>query len=254
MRRFYYENELAALQDFHSPAGFFQQTSLKLARGVLFFSGIALLLPLLMFAHVLRDRRTRFLFICAAVMTFGMLLQIFFLAYYLAPFTVVFYGLGLQAMRHLRQTRMDGARVGVGWVRLIVTVCVVLCGVRLAAGPLHIDMPKWPASSWNFNWYGPAAFGRERAQIKKSLEHLPGPQLAIVRYAPDHNPLDEWVYNAPDIDGAKVIWAREMDAEKDRELLNYYSDRQVWLVQPDLRPPLVSPYPEAHAALARASR
>lgn len=254
MRRFYYENELAALQDFHSLGGFLHQTSLKFARGVLFFSGIALLLPLLMFPNVLRDRRTRFLLLCVAVMTVGMLLQIFFLAYYLAPFTVVFYALGLQAMRHLRQARMDVARVGVGCVRLMVTLCVLLCGIRLVAGPLRIDMPEWPASTWNFNWYGPAAFGRERAQIQASLEQLPGLQLVIVRYAPGHNPIDEWVYNEPDIDHAKVIWAREMEGDKDMELLNYYRGRQVWLVQPDLQPPLISPYALAQPTLARASR
>jgi len=250
MRRFYYENELAALQDIQSPGGFFQQTSLKLARGVLFFSGVALLLPLLMFPNVLRDRRIRFLLICLAVMTAGVLLQIFFLAYYLAPFTVVFYALGLQAMRHLRQAPLDGARVGLGCVRLMVTLCVVLCGIRLAAGPLHIDMPEWPASTWNFNWYGPAPFGQERAQIQTSLENLSGQQLAIVRYSHDHNPIDEWVYNAPDIDHSKVIWAREMEGDKNLELLNYYRRRQVWLVQPDLRPPAISPYPLGQAMLA----
>ena len=254
MRRFYYENELAALDDIHSLTGFLQQTPLKLARGVLFFSGVALLLPLLMFPKVLADRRTRFLLICVAVMTAGMLLQIFFLAYYLAPFTVVFYALGLQAMRHLRQAHLDGARFGLGCVRLMVTLCVLLCGIRLLAGPLHIDMPEWPASTWNFNWYGPADFGRERAQMESSLEQLPGQQLAIVRYSPTHNPVDEWVYNGPDIDRAKVIWAREMGADKDIELFRYYRDRQVWLVQPDLRPPGICPYAGSEAMLAEASR
>ncbi len=53
------------------------------------------------------------------------------------------------------------------------------------------------------------------------------------------------MYNAPDIDGSKVIWAREMDTDKNLELVRYYSDRLVWLVQPDADPKLVSPYPES---------
>ena len=200
---------------------------------------------MLMFWRVLCDRRMRFLVFCLVVMTAGMLMQIFLLAYYLAPFTAVFYGLGLQAMRHLRVAKLEGLQVGVGLVRIIVVLCIVLCGVRLVAGPLHIDMPEWPASAWNFNWWGPVEFGKARIQIEAKLEQMPGPQLAIVRYSPEHNPLDEWVYNAANIESSKVVWAREMSAEEDRALIDYYSGRQVWLVQPDADPPKISPYPAA---------
>jgi hypothetical protein len=75
------------------------------------------------------------------------------------------------------------------------------------------------------------------------LEQLPGKQLVMVRYSPEHYPLDEWVYNAPDVDGSKVIWAREMDTADNLELTRYYQDRHVWLVQPDTQPPEVSLYP-----------
>lgn len=243
MRRFYYDNELAALDKVHTLPGFFHQTLLKAARGTLFFFGFALLPPLLMFRRVLKDRRTHFLVACMAVMVAGMIVQIFLIAHYLAPFTVVFYALGLQAMRHLRLARIDGRPVGLGWVRLTVTLCVVLAGVRLFAGPLHLRIPEWPASSWNVSWYGPDNFGTERAHVEAELEQLPGKQLVMVRYSPDHNLLNEWVYNAPDIDGSKVIWAREMDAADNLELIQYYQGRHVWLVQPDMQPPEVSPYP-----------
>ena len=63
------------------------------------------------------------------------------------------------------------------------------------------------------------------------------------RYSPRHNPFDEWVYNGADIDGSKVIWAREMDAANNLELIRYYRDRRVWLVEPDSTPSAVSPYP-----------
>jgi hypothetical protein len=63
-----------------------------------------------------------------------------------------------------------------------------------------------------------------------------------VRYSPGHNVFDEWVYNAADIDGSRVIWARGMAASDDRELMDYYKDRNVWLVQPDKHPVEISPY------------
>jgi hypothetical protein len=70
---------------------------------------------------------------------------------------------------------------------------------------------------------------------------LPGPQVAIVQYSP-HHVLNDWVYNAADIDNSKVIWARQMDPASDRELLEYYKDRKAWLVQPDCTPPKISPF------------
>ena len=91
-------------------------------------------------------------------------------------------------------------------------------------------------------WYGPAHFGVERAQIQSKLESLPGKQLVLVRYGPGHNVLDEWVYNAPDIDSSKVIWAREMSSSENMEILNYYKDRKAWLVQPDATSDSLSPY------------
>ena len=240
LRSFYRENELAAYGEMRR--GFLSWTALKCARGILFFTGVALLWPLLMLRRVLSDRRTRFLLLCIVVMCIGMLAQVFFIPHYVAPFTAAFYALGLQAMRHLRLATADGRPFGLGLVRLTVTLCVGLAGVRLLAGPLRLNMPEWPASEWTGSWYGPLEFGIARANIDARLEQLPGKQLVLVRYGSDHNPLDEWVYNMPDINGSKVIWAREMDEVNNRELLRYYGDRDVWLVEPDMRPPQMARY------------
>ena len=71
----------------------------------------------------------------------------------------------------------------------------------------------------------------------------------IVRYWGNHYPFDEWVYNAADIDGSKVIWARDGDPAGNVELIRYYRDRKVWLVEPDAFR-RGSPYPAAEAAIA----
>ena len=65
----------------------------------------------------------------------------------------------------------------------------------------------------------------------------------IVRYWGNHDPFDEWVYNQADIDGSKVIWARDGSAADNLELIRYYKDRKVWLVEPDAIPARISPYP-----------
>lgn len=127
-------------------------------------------------------------------------------------------------------------------VRLIVFICVFLPGLRLFAGPLHLALPEWPASNWTDTWYGPDHFGTERARVASQIENLPGRQLVIVRYSTRHNPLNEWVYNAPDIDDSKVVWARDMDTAHNLELMRHYPTRQVWLVEPDSLPATVLPY------------
>jgi hypothetical protein len=93
----------------------------------------------------------------------------------------------------------------------------------------------------------------QRAQIEAGLDQLPGKQLAIVRYFTGHVPLDEWVYNGADIDGSKIIWAREMDSANNLELIHYYHGRKVWLVEPDALPASISPYlmPEQLPAVSR---
>src|SRR5664279_91975 len=131
MRHFYYGFELASFESFRT--AWLPQTLFKGGLGILFLSGFALLPPLVMSRRVLMDHRARFLVLCLAVMIAGIVVQIFFIPHYLAPFTAIFCALGLQAMRHLRLLKIDGRPVGLGWVRLIVTLCVMLAGVRLLA-------------------------------------------------------------------------------------------------------------------------
>ncbi len=242
MRRFYYEKELSDFRKIHTPSGFLPQTLYKLMTGVMFFAGVALLIPLIMLRRALMDRRIRFLVVCVLVLTAGMLIEIFLVPHYLAPFTSVFYAIGLQAMRHLRLWNPGGQAVGLGILRLTVLLCVVLAGLRTWAEPLHLKLAQWPVSQWIDTWYGPGPFGAERARIDEQLQQLPGKQLVIVRYLPNHDPYDEWVYNAADIEGSRVIWARETNSTDDRDLIRYYKDRRVWLVQPDLQPAQISPY------------
>ena len=243
LRHFYMVNELDGYKKIHKLGGFFTESSLKTIRCFEFFAGFVLLPPLIMLRRVFLDRRIRFLVLCSLILAAGMAIEIFLIAHYLAPFTAVFYAIGLQAMRHLRVWSPGGQPVGTTMVRLMVVICFALAGLRLFTVPLHIAIPEWPASEWADKWYGPEHFGVQRAQIEATLEQLPGRQLAIVRYFPGHVPLDEWVYNWADIDGSKVVWAREMDSTGNLELIHYYHDRKVWLVEPDALPANVSPYP-----------
>jgi hypothetical protein len=180
-----------------------------------------------------------------------MLIEIYMIPHYLAPFTAAIYAIGLQAMRHLRLWKPDNKPVGLALVRLMVGICLVMSVLRVLSVPLHLTVHPSPAAQWALMWYGPDHFGTERALTETRLEQLPGKQLAIVRYSSQHDPYNEWVYNAAEIEDSKVIWAREMDAANNRELIDYYKDRAAWLVQPDSQPAMVTQYPAAPIAGAR---
>jgi len=234
MRAYYYETEQKAADSGKGPLGYLLVKVLSALATIQFFAGIALLPPLIMITRVFRDRRIRFIVVSVLVLAAGMAIQVFLLAHYIAPFTAAFYAIGLQCMRHLRVWAPGGRPMGLTMVRLLVSICVLMGAARVYAGPLHLALPEWPAGSDHF--------GTERVRVEELLHSQPGRQLAIVRYSAQHNPYDEWVYNAADLENSPVIWAREMDEAQNRELLRYYSDRTVWLVQPDLQPAGVSRY------------
>jgi hypothetical protein len=238
MRNFY-EFEAKYFRKIHSPAGFLPYSLQKVGFMFLFYAGFLLLIPLIMIRRVFLDRRMRFLVLCVVVLAAGMTIEIFLLPHYVAPFTAIFYAIGLQAMRHLRLWRPEGRAAGLALTRMTVAMCLVLGVLGAFSRPLHI-VPKY----WNMTWLGPVGFGAERAQVESALDRLPGNQLAIVRYGPKHTATDqEWVYNWADIANSKVVWARELDAQHNKELIDYYAGRRAWLVEPDVSPTRVSPYP-----------
>jgi len=111
--------------------------------------------------------------------------------------------------------------------------------LRAVAPQLHIPTPV----EWHHTWESEHFQNLDRARALAQLKEVAGNQLVIVRYNQYHNSDNEWVYNKADIDKAKVVWARDMDESKNAELIRYYPHRRVWLAEPDLAPPRLSPYP-----------
>jgi hypothetical protein len=237
MRDFYQVWEMGDFRFARTMRGYLAFTAQKIATGLFFFLGFALIPPLWMLWRVLKDRRVRFLVVTALVFGAGLGANAWFFPHYAAPLTGAIYVVLLQCTRHLRQWRPGGNSVGLAMVRFALLVCLLLAGVRTYAEPLGIEIHRWPTM-----WYGTEPLGLQRAQVAAELATMPGRQLVIVSYSPDHLPFDDWVYNAADIDASKVVWAREMDVESNRELLQYFHDRKVWLVEPDFDPPRISPY------------
>jgi hypothetical protein len=72
-----------------------------------------------------------------------------------------------------------------------------------------------------------------RQEILQQLTLQPGKYLVFVRYADDHNSHEEWVYNRADLDNANVVWARQISPEADAQLVDYFADRKVLIIDAD---------------------
>ncbi len=229
---FYYGLELREFEQAHSVVGCLRQASTKLALTWIFYVA-PLLTPALIFVLIagLRDRRIRFLLFTCSAGLFGSILVIFFNIHYIAPIVPVLVALLIQGLRHLRMWQFDKRPTGQFLARATVVSMLVMVPIQV-----HILAATPRSGTWE-------SIGPERAAIESRLRSLPGPQLVLVRYHANHNPLWDWVYNGADVDGQKVVWARDMGQEQNQELLRYYSDRQVWLLQPDLVPVKLDRYP-----------
>ncbi len=177
---------------------------------VLFFLGLI---------YLVRARRGLLLTVIA-ITAAGLAIERWEHAHYAAPMTALAISILLWGLRYLRlwnRPRRLGLRCSQAMLIMIPLLTVAKTASLIQA---------------TFNSDFPGLDGAQRARISAQLERTPGKHLVIMRYGPLHSIHAEWVYNAADIDRAKIVWARDMSPERNQELLEYFHDRRVWLVDP----------------------
>jgi hypothetical protein len=207
-------------------------TSEKLTRSAstYFWWGALLLLPGLPF--VFRDRKMRLPLAVFFLVTAGFFTVIWSMPHYAAPMTAVIFLLLVQAIRHLRTMKVAERPVGRALSRAVVMLLAV--DTVLAVAHSVCDPLNWACQG-----------DPSRAAIIEKLSQTPEKHLIIVRYGEDHNVHDDWVFNGADIDGAKVLWARETNPQQDARLFAYFKDRKIWLIEPEVDNTELLPYPLA---------
>src|SRR5216684_803496 len=216
----FYMNEYRRYREARTLRGFTAETGRKILFTWALYLGPVLIIPMAALPWVLRDRRIRWLVITGAFCCAGMELVCFFGPNYAAPITVIILAVLVQGLRHLRTWRLQGKRFGLFLARAVVLICVAMLPVQVVT---LWSSSKSPGTQHDLSG--------ERARILAQLVSLKSGQLVIVRYSPTHNFLGlEWVYNEADIDGAKVVWARDMGAGQNEELVRYYKDRCIWML------------------------
>lgn len=205
------------------------QTAVRCIR---FFLGPALVFPLLVALWLFHRRGVRFL-LGEMALGFAALWSVtWFEPHYLSPLTAVVFALTLQGIRHMRRWRFRGRPVGIGLSRVVVLAVPLLA--LFGDGAVVFKNPK-------------LARIESRSVFSRQLNAAPGKHLVIVRYAPGHDVGNhEWVYNGADLEGSKVIWAREIPGVDMQPLLDHYRGRHVWVAEPDASPPRLTPQTPAN--------
>lgn len=172
-----------------------------------------------------RDRWVRWAVGGLFVYTGAVMLVVGVQPYYVATGFSLMMVLAMDGARRIWVWQCRARRGGMWAVRVLLVVCalgVIPWCIRRARRPMG-----WP---------------QQRAAMLAELQQDGRQHLVVVRYAPDHNVHAEWVYNEADIDAAPVVWARAMGPTGDQPLLEYFKDRQVWLLDADAHPPALRQY------------
>ena len=233
--RDFYRWTLDEFEENSTLAGALRRIRKKVIDWWLFYLGPALSIPLLAFPWILRDRHMRFPLVALAVFVIGLSPQTWTLPHYFAPATALLYLILLQCMRHLRLWGGRHGTRGPALIRMMVVVCCAMLLLRVSAALTHTAIePAWPRGNL------------DRAAVVKQLNHQPGNHLVLVRYQPsngaNHEVDHEWVYNAADIDAAKIVWARDMGDSENQELLRYFQNRHIWFLNGDQSHPRLEPF------------
>ena len=235
--RDYYMWEMHFRDQYSLPSLFVKELWIRFRKLWSFYIGPLLSLPFLLFGRrALQSSRLRLLLVPCGLVLAGVLAGQGEMPHYLAPATGAILAFMVQAMRHLRVWRREshtGARLEVA----ILTALILLLAVRTTSWlPMRVSTLSWCCVQQG-DHSTPI-----RANVRAKLARMPGSQLVIVRYGPDHNFFEEWVYNAADIDAAKVVWARELGLEENQKLLTYFHNRTALLLEPDSDPPRLTSY------------
>ncbi len=190
-----------------------------------------------------RLRECRFAWVAGALLIFalGANLYPYFYPHYIAAITCLCVLVSVAGLERLSRISIRGRPAGMDAAVLI----LFLCGAHfLSWYGLHVfDAAEFSVALRQFETWDLINHDdpEGRIAIHAQLAQAPGKQLVFVRYWPKHL-FQEWVHNEADIDAARIVWARDLGAAQDERLRRYYPDRTVWLLEPDARPPRLTPY------------
>jgi hypothetical protein len=234
MRTFYVYHELPDYLNRANRDGYSRLMSRKLSVFYEFFIW-PMIIPTIFAAWVMmKSRKMRIIPLTLLCMLGGLLVEEWALqAQYAAPalaavLLVVIYGLRLAWTWQPR-----GLPLGPMLVRsavLIMTGLSVASAVERMVNPYELLSHQLP----------PAHI--DRARIVSQLERIPGQHLVFVHHEPWDAGAISWIYNDPDLNHSRILWAHDMGDADNEKLIRLYPNRRVWRVDKDYVFNLLRPY------------
>ncbi len=196
-----------------------------------FIAPLYLALPL----FITKLREFRYLWMAVKILLFavGIILFRYFFSHYLAAVACLFVLITVASLNRM------GPEVSLVLVFLTAAHFIFWYGLHFA-GNQDFAREMWQYDAGVINTGDPHG----RRAIHDRIATVPGRHLVFVRYRVGHA-FQEWVYNAADIDSSRIVWARDLGDDENDRLRHYYPDRAVWLLRPDVTPPLLTPYVQA---------
>jgi hypothetical protein len=230
--RRYHDYEKDVLDRNRTPFDLLKNSTLKGQEMWRFYFGPALSIAFVMLPGVWRSRRLRLLWIAAALTVLAALIETGSSPHYAAAGTAAFLAVLVECFRRLRGARRQ-------LVFLAPFIMLLILGVRSGLGAMHLPFTQ----KVNFqSWCCVKPGNPNKARILAMLDRTDGKHLALVKPKTDPDNVFQWIYNDADIDGAKVVWARDLGTEGNRALLQYFHDRRIWVVDPNVEPATILPY------------
>lgn len=235
IRDFHANDEAPPFIKHRTPQALVQAFADKMVRLLFLHSQlIAFLLALFALPWWLRrDSRLQLAALFLVLLIGALMLEVWFLPHYFTPLLPLAFILSLAGLRALRTWRWHGRRCGLFLVR----ATIMLGFLSVVSSYVRLADPQGEGIIYTSP--GIRQFAAQKQQLAQQLGGIPGRHLVLVHYKANHQKGQEWVYNAADIEGARIIWARAMEAQQDRVLAEYYRQqgRTVWTLQADEEPP-----------------
>ena len=238
----YYRYEIGEHEKVDGPIDFVEYLTVRLQEYWRFFLGPALTIPLIMLGVVWQRRRI--LFAGLAGVLAAVLLEGAASPHYLAPAAAVIVAILVECCRHLQASRV---RILPLLPAVMALVLVLRIGAETAGLPYT---QKLNFQSWCCRVEG----NLNKARIAAKLQQIPGDHLVFVKTKTDEMNLFQWIYNEADIDHSRVVWARDLGADRNSQLQAYFAARQVWLTDPNVDPATCVHYDASAITRETASR
>ncbi|HPF13527.1 MAG TPA: hypothetical protein PLJ12_04610, partial [Planctomycetota bacterium] len=225
---FYGEVEVAMHERHSTPLGLLVATLQKLARFWIFYLGPLFTLPLLFFfVPMMRKKWARMAALPIVLVVGSGLLKFGSPPHYSAPITGLVTALIVQSLRYLQRWTWRGQKVGLALASALLTLAVGGIAYGLYESVANVRVTH----------------AEQRIEAETLLEQEPGQHLVLVRFGPLHGRGDHWIWNRADIDGSRVVWARDPGLEQLPALLDYFQGRRVWIAEVGFDPkgPLIRP-------------